>query len=151
MIQDLRSPALEGKGLVGALQDYSDNWTRQNKIELELRLQGERPLPLDIEQTVFRIVQEALANVARHSNADKVEIRLVYTSKELTCMIRDNGCGFDPTRASLGFGFLSMQERAKTLGSHFNLESTPGEGTIITLVVNLNNSLSHTEEHQSHE
>ena len=151
LIQDLRAPALEGKGLATALQDYSHNWSRQNETELEIRLQGERPLPLDIEQTVFRIVQEALANVARHSNADKVEIGLVYTSKELTCMIRDNGCGFDPTQTLLGFGIRSMQERAKTLGGQLNLESAPGEGTIITLALKLNNSLSHTEENRSHE
>jgi len=145
MIQDLRSPALEGKGLATAIQDYSHHWSRENKTELEIRLQGERPLPLDIEQTVFRIVQEALANVARHSNADKVEIELVYTSKNLTCMIRDNGCGFDPTQALPGFGIRSMQERAKTLGGQFNLESAPGEGTIITLAINLNNRLGHTD------
>jgi|SaaInlV_200m_DNA_2_1039689.scaffolds.fasta_scaffold00319_5 signal transduction histidine kinase len=151
LIQELRSPALEGKGLATALQDYGHDWSRQNETELEIRLQGERPLPLDIEQTIFRIVQEALANIARHSNANRVEIGLVYTSKELTCMIRDNGCGFDPTQALLGFGIRSMQERAKTLGSQLNLESIAGEGTIITLALKLNNSLSYTEENRSHE
>ena len=151
MIQDLRSPALEGKGLANALQDYSHNWSRQNKTELEIRLQGERPLPLDIEQTIFRIAQEALANIARHSNADKVEISLIYTSKKLTCVIRDNGCGFDPSQVLVGLGIRSMQERAKALGGQFNLETATGEGTIITLVVNLNNRLSHTEENRINE
>ena len=66
-------------------------------------------------------------------------------------MIRDNGCGFDPTQALLGFGIRSMQERAKTLGSQLNLESIAGEGTIITLALKLNNSLSYTEENRSHE
>ena len=150
MIQDLRSPALEGKGLVGALQDYSDNWTRQNKIELELRLQGERPLPLGIEQTVFRIVQEGLANVARHSKANKVEIELVYTSQELTCMIRDNGCGFDLAQASLGFGIRSMQERARALGGQLDLESTAGEGTTIRFALNFKRNLNHIEENQNY-
>ena len=148
MIQDLRSPALEGKGLATALQEYSHDWSRQNEIELDIRLQGERPLPLDIEQTVFRIAQEALANVARHSKADKVEISLVYTSKELTCMIRDNGHGFDPVQASPGFGIRSMQERARALGSQFHLESASGKGATITFVVNLNNGISHMEENQ---
>ena len=151
LIQELRAPALEGKGLATALQDYSQDWSRQNETELEIRLQGERPLPLEIEQTVFRIVQEALANVARHSNADKVEVELVYSSKELSCTIRDNGCGFDPAQALLGFGIRSMQERAKTLGSQLNLESAAGEGTIITLTLKLNNSLNQIEENQSHE
>jgi len=151
MIQELRSPALEGKGLATAIQDYGLNWSHRNETELEIRLQGERPLPLDIEQTVFRIVQEALANVARHSNADKVEIELVYTSKELSCTIRDNGSGFDPTQTSPGFGIHSMQERTRTLGSQLNLESAPGEGTIITIVINLNNHLSHIKENRINE
>ena len=151
MIQDLRSPALEGKGLAAALQDYSHNWSRQNKIELDLRLQGERSLPLNIEQTVFRTVQEALANVARHSNADKVEIGLVFTSKELICTIHDNGRGFDPAKVSLGFGIRSMQERAKTLGSQLKLESAAGKGTTITLSIKLKVSLGYTKENQSHE
>ncbi len=151
MIQELRSPALEGKGLAAALQDYSQNWSRQNEIELEIRVQGERPLPLEIEQTVFRIVQEALANVTRHSNADEVEIELVYTSNELTCMIRDNGSGFDPAQALPGFGIRSMQERARSLGSQLNLESAAGEGTTITFALKLNNNHSHTEENRDHE
>jgi NarL family two-component system sensor histidine kinase LiaS len=151
MIQELRSPALEGKGLATAIKDYSHNWSRQNETEVEIRIQGERSLPLDIEQTVFRIVQEALANVARHSNADKVEIELVYTSKELTCMIRDNGRGFDSTQVLPGFGIRSMRERVKTLGSQLNLESAVGEGTVITLALKLKNNLNHTEENRSHE
>jgi len=151
MIQELRSPALEGKGLATAIQDYGHNWSHRNETELEIRLQGERPLPLDIEQTVFRIVQEALANVARHSNANKVEIELVYTSKELSCIIRDNGSGFDLTQTSLGFGIHSMQERANALGGQLNLESAPGEGAIITLALKLNNSLSHTKENRINE
>jgi len=148
MIQDLRSPALEGKGLATALQDYGQKWSHQNNIELEILLQGERSLPLNIEQTVFRIAQEALANIARHSDANKVEIELAYTAEEFTCTIRDNGQGFDPTQVSSGFGIRSMKERAKSLGSQLNLESEPGNGTILTLVVDLNNTLSHVEENQ---
>jgi signal transduction histidine kinase len=151
MIQELRSPALEGKGLAAALKDYGHNWSRQNDIELEIRVQGERSLPLEIEQTLFRIVQEALANVARHSEADNVEIELVYTSKELTCMIRDNGGGFDPAQASQGFGIRSMQERARTLESQLNLESAVGEGTAISVAIRLNNGLNHSQENRSHE
>jgi len=151
LIQELRPPALEGKGLATALRDYSQDWSRQNKIELDLRLQGERPLPLNVEQTVFRIVQEALSNVARHSHADKVEIELVYTEKELTCTIRDNGRGFDPNQVSMGFGIRSMQERAKTLGSRLSLESAAGEGSCITFSLRLNNGLSLTKENRSDE
>jgi len=148
LIQELRPPALEGKGLAAALRDYSDDWSRQNEMEVKLRLQGERLLPLDVEQTVFRIIQEGLANVARHSKADKVEIDLNFTATELTCSILDNGRGFDPSEVLMGFGIRSMKERAKTLGSQFSLESAAGEGTCITLSLKLNGD-SQNEENQS--
>jgi signal transduction histidine kinase len=150
LIQELRPPALEGKGLAAALRDYSQDWSRQNEIELDLRLQGERPLPLNIEQAVFRIMQEALSNVARHSQAKKVEIGLVYTDNELTCTINDDGEGFDRDEVSMGFGIRSMQERIKTLGSKINLESNKGEGTLITFTLKFNN-ISQTEENPNHE
>jgi NarL family two-component system sensor histidine kinase LiaS len=148
LIQELRPPALESKGLATALRDYSEDWSRQNKMEVKLRIQGERLLPLDIEQTVFRIMQEGLANVARHSKADKVEIDLNFTATELTCSILDNGRGFDPSEVLMGFGIRSMKERAKTLGSQFSLESAVGEGTCITFSLKLNGD-SQNEENQS--
>ncbi|MFC2028964.1 histidine kinase [Chloroflexota bacterium] len=146
LIEELRSPALEGKGLAAALQDYNQDWSRQNDIELDFRLQGARPLPLDIEQAAFRIAQEALANIARHSNATKVGFALIYTAKELTCTIRDNGSGFNPTQVLLGFGIRSMQERAKALGCELVLESTVGVGTIVTFTLGLNNGLKRSKE-----
>ena len=144
MIQALRSPALEGKGLAAALQDYCYDWSRQNQTKLDIRIQGDRPLPLEIEQSVFRIIQEALANVARHSNADMVEIELVYTSKKLSILIRDNGRGFDPAKGLQGFGIRSMQERARMIGSQLKLESAIGKGTTITFAIELNNGLGHS-------
>jgi signal transduction histidine kinase len=137
LIQELRPPALEGKGLAAALRDYGEDWSRQNEIEMDLRLKGEKPLSLVIEQTIFRIVQEALANVTRHSKADKVEIGLVYTREDLTCSIYDNGRGFDSNEIQMGFGIRSMQERANSLGSQLNIESTVGEGTTIKFVIRL--------------
>lgn len=139
LIQELRPPALEGKGLASALHDYGEDWSRQNNIDLDLRLKGERTLPLEIEQAVFRIVQEALANVARHSKANKVEVSLVYTAGDLTCTIHDNGRGFDPTETPIGFGIRSMQERAKRLGSQLHLENKGEKGVTITFTMKLNN------------
>jgi NarL family two-component system sensor histidine kinase LiaS len=135
LIQELRPPELEGKGLAAAVRDYSEDWSRQNGIELDLRLKGERVLALEVEQAIFRIVQEALANVARHSNANKVEISLEYSDDALFCTIRDNGRGFDPNETPMGFGIRSMQERAKRLGSQLQLESKAGKGATIKLTV----------------
>lgn len=135
LIQELRPAALEGKGLAAAVRNYGEDWSRQNGIELDLRVKGEKNLPLKVEQAIFRIVQEGLANISRHSNANKAEIELLYTNKELTCTIRDNGKGFDPSEIGMGFGIRSMQERANSLGSQIHIESIEGKGTTITLAV----------------
>ena len=95
LIQQLRPAALEGKGLAAALGEYAEDWSRQNGIAAEVHVQRQRSLPLEIEQTVFRIVQEALANVARHSDASSVEINLIYTKDIISCSIHDDGDGFD--------------------------------------------------------
>ena len=129
--------ALQGKGLAPAVREYATDWSRQTGIELEVHVQGERSLPLDVEQAAFRIVQEALANVARHSQAVRAEIDLIYTGLDVTCTIRDDGTGFDPDKARDGFGLRSMQERANALGSTLKIESVAGEGTRLSFTVSL--------------
>jgi NarL family two-component system sensor histidine kinase LiaS len=146
LIQELRPAALEDKGLASAVREYAEDWSRQNGIELEVRVQGERSLPLDIEQTVFRIVQEALSNVARHSEASSVEIGLVYTKRDIACTISDDGLGFDPDKKRRGFGLRSMQERADALGGTLKVESVVGAGTCISFAVPLSESPESEED-----
>jgi NarL family two-component system sensor histidine kinase LiaS len=140
LIEELRPAALEGKGLASALREYAEDWSRQNGIELRVNPKHERPLPLDVEQMIFRIIQEALANVARHSQASSVEIGLVYTKLDISCMINDDGIGFDPEKKTGGYGIRSMQERAKALGSRVTIKSAPGKGTRISFTVALEKS-----------
>jgi len=147
LIQELRPAALGDKGLASAVREYGADWSRQNGIELEVRVQRERSLPLDIERTVFRIVQEALANVARHSQASSAEIGLVYTKLDITCTISDDGLGFDPDEKRGGFGLRSMQERAIALGSTLTIESVVGTGTRISFAVPLGESPESEENH----
>jgi NarL family two-component system sensor histidine kinase LiaS len=141
LIQQLRPTALEGKGLAAALNEYAEDWSRQNRIAAEVHVQRQRALPLEIEQTVFRIAQEALANVARHSNASRVEIDLIYTKDVVTCSIHDNGDGFDPETSDKGFGLRSMGERADALGGNLAIESNQGKGTSISITIPINGSL----------
>ena len=89
-------------------------------------------MPLEIEQALFRIVQEAFANVTRHSEADEAEIRLIYAEERIRLSISDNGCGFDTGEAGKGFGLSSMQQRANKLGGNMALESIPDSGTSLT-------------------
>jgi len=98
---------------------------------------GVQTLPLSVEEALFRVAQEALANVARHSKATLVQMILTTTDETVTLSIVDNGQGFDTTRQGyLGVGLLSMQERMKALGGDVQVESTPGKGTRVVAFCN---------------
>jgi two-component system, NarL family, sensor histidine kinase LiaS len=133
LIQEMRPAALEGKGLPAALRDYVDNWSRRAEIPAEVHVRGEREVPLEVEQAFFRVAQEALANVARHSGAANAEVDLIYAPDSLTLRVADDGLGFDPAKdPGEGFGLQSMHERLESLGGHVEVESAPGKGTTVT-------------------
>ncbi len=133
LIRELRPVALEGKGLVAALRELTTQWTQQTDIVANLRAEGKQTLPLTLEEGLFRVAQEALANVARHSKATLVQIILTTTGDTVTLSVADNGQGFDTARSEHpGVGLLSMQERMRALGGDVEVESTPGKGTRIT-------------------
>lgn len=132
LIFELRPPALDSQGLAPALDVYAAEWSRQNNIGYELRLKGERSLPLEIEQALFRIVQEALANVARHSQAGHVEIALLFHVAHLILTVSDDGRGFDPESQPAGFGLRSMKQRTDALRGQFTIDAAPGRGATLT-------------------
>jgi two-component system, NarL family, sensor histidine kinase LiaS len=135
LIQEMRPAALEGKGLAAALREYVARWSEGAEIPADFRVQGEREAPLEVEQALFRVAQEALANVARHSGAGHAEVDLIYTAGTITLSIEDDGRGFDPTRtAGGGFGLQSMRERLVRLGGYVNVESAPDKGTRVDCV-----------------
>jgi len=135
LIRELRPVALEGKGLVAALRELATGWAQQTNIVANLRVEGAegtQTLLLSVEEALFRVAQEALANVARHSKATLVQMLLTTTDATVTLSVVDNGHGFDTThQGRLGVGLLSMQERMKALGGDVEVESTPGKGTRI--------------------
>jgi signal transduction histidine kinase len=149
LIRQLRPAALEGKGLVSALQEYLADWSRQTGIACELRLQGERPLPLTIEQALYRVTQEALSNASRHSQASAVEIHLGWKPAAVTLSIADNGCGFSPAngRPPSGIGLQSMRERVEILGGRLEIVSQPG--IQITATIPLPNQPGEALENQA--
>jgi len=135
LIQEMRPAALEGKGLTAALREYLARWSEGAEIPADFRVQGEREVPLEVEQALFRVAQEALANVARHSGAGHAEVDLVYTAGTITLRVADDGRGFDPTRnPGGGFGLQSMHERLVRLGGYVNVESAPDKGTWVECV-----------------
>lgn len=134
LIHELRPAALDGRGLPAALREHAAEWSQQTGIPLETSLQGERPLPLLLEQTIFRVVQEALTNVARHSQATGAELHLTWSNGDVTLTVTDNGRGFNPvTVGKKSIGLRSMQERVETLGGQFDIRSRPDQGTKLTI------------------
>jgi len=146
LIKELRPAALRDKGLASSVREFAEDWSRQNVIELRVNTQHERGLPLDIEQMIFRIIQEALSNVARHSQAKSAGVLLAYDKHSISCTISDDGVGFDLKDTSGGFGIRSMQERAKALGSAITLDTAPDKGTQISFTVTLENPDKNEEE-----
>lgn len=132
LIRELRPAALEGQGLTAALSNYVTDWSRQSGIPAEIRASGERPLPLPLEQALFRVAQEALTNVARHSRAGTVEVQLVWEDDTPLLTITDNGQGFSPAGPpGKGLGLQSMRERVEFFGGTLTVQSHPGQGTRI--------------------
>ena len=134
LIQELRPAALRNKGLAMALREYVGDWSRQNNIAAEVRVRGEQSMPLLLEQTMFRVTQEALANIARHSGATQVEVYLAWEGDQVTLSFSDNGRGFDPAALhAKGLGLRSMRERVEAIGGQLSVTSQPEVGTQVTV------------------
>jgi NarL family two-component system sensor histidine kinase LiaS len=130
LIHELRPVALEDKGLATALREYVEDWSRQTGIEASTDVNGQRTLPLEVEQALFRVAQEALANVAKHSHAGRVQVSLSHPGDDVVLQVSDDGHGFAPSSAiGRGMGLHSMRERVAALGGELEVDSKPGEGT----------------------
>ncbi|MBO0778175.1 MAG: HAMP domain-containing protein [Ktedonobacteraceae bacterium] len=132
LIFQLRPIELEEKPFSKALEEYCQRWSQQQNIPLDMSIE-EVLLPLKAEEALFRLVQEALTNIARHSGATMARLELGYTLDQIVLFISDNGQGFEPQNINRqGIGLLSMRERMEALGGSIKVESIPGEGTCIT-------------------
>ena len=133
IIDELRPAALQGKGLAHALKEYADRWQEHTGIRVETAVVGERPLPLEVEQALYRVLQEALSNIARHAEADQVRLSLSMTPERVTLVVADNGRGFDVNAISPNsYGLTGMQGRLNEVGGTLKVESTPSAGTTLT-------------------
>ncbi len=133
LIQEMYPIALKEKGLAAVLRDYAYEWESQNDLPAALTIINERPLPLQIEQAFYRIAQESLANVVRHSRASRVEIRLIYTPEAVELSVADDGCGFNLEQKPAGVGLRSMRDRAALIHGSLEIQSAPGRGAQIIL------------------
>ena len=129
LIRELRPPGLKRKTLEMALQEYVTQWSRQNGIVADVKLNGASSIPVTSEDMLFRVAQEALANVARHSQARHVTMELAHQGDEIALIIEDDGAGFDMGRVEKGVGLDSMRERLEETGGHLEISSEKGRGT----------------------
>ncbi|MGE5250732.1 MAG: two-component regulator propeller domain-containing protein [Bacteroidota bacterium] len=133
LIQEIYPIALQEKGLATTLREYVFEWENRNEISVNLLIRNERPLELDTEQAIYRIIQEALANVARHSHATGVGIWLVYKGDSIEVMVSDNGVGFVVDQRMRGMGLRSIRERVDSIHGSMQILSAPGQGTRIQI------------------
>lgn len=137
LIFELRPPVLEQEGLVAALQARLESVEGRAGIGTELKIDGECPLPKETEEGLYRIAQEALNNVLKHSEAHNVRLYLQRKDGNALLEVSDDGVGFDPLedREHGGLGLGSMQERAALLGARLTITSNPGGGTTVRVEV----------------
>lgn len=142
LIADLRPSQLDDLGLVAALRWYVQEYERRHLLPVELIVQGENiRLPTEYETVIFRIIQEALTNVAKHAQATQVTLTIAIHQEHIESTITDNGCGFDlaalPTEQGqrVGWGLLGMRERALLLGGHCEIQSAARLGTTIQIKI----------------
>lgn len=136
---ELRPSALDDLGLQTALINYLDEWSERYKIKIDFHSNGlnKQRLPLEIETTLYRVIQEALTNIQKHSQARRVSIILENRKGRVMAVLEDNGVGFDveaalnAPAAERRLGLRGMRERVEAVGGTFEIESTPDVGTTI--------------------
>jgi signal transduction histidine kinase len=134
---NLRPASLDHLGLITALQQFIQEFSRQNNIKIDFECVGtqgrDKRLPIEIETALFRIVQESLTNVVLHAQATRVDVLLSLKHDCVGAMVEDNGIGFVPTLAMMEeqLGLFGMRERLEMLGGTLMIESSPGKGTTV--------------------
>ncbi len=138
IITELRPAALDELGLQTALEALLDRHREHSGFEVDAALalrnpdNGDARLDEELETAVYRLVQEALTNVAKHARAERVRVAVEEAGGELRIEVHDDGAGFDPARASDGFGLAGMRERVSLAGGTLSIESSDAQGTLLT-------------------
>ncbi len=138
---NLRPASLDHLGLVIALQQFVAEFSRQYSIQVEFEAVGlhNKRLPIEVETTLFRVVQESLTNVVLHAQATRVDVLLSMQNRRVVAVVEDNGIGFIPISYGMEnhLGLFGMRERAEMLGGEFVIESSLGKSTTVRIEVPL--------------
>ncbi|HEX2025129.1 MAG TPA: sensor histidine kinase, partial [Actinomycetota bacterium] len=139
LMASLRPPALDQDGLEGALRDQVAAFRNRAGVDTEVRTDlSARPSP-EVETVLYRVVQEALQNVAKHARASRVSVEVVQRNGSVELAVKDDGVGFDPTGDLAGaaehFGLSAMREQVAMAGGQWEVASAPGRGTSVRAVL----------------
>jgi signal transduction histidine kinase len=131
---ELRPTVLDDLGWVPAIRFLAGAVAKRANLRVEIKTKVLKRLPSAVEIALYRIVQEALTNVIKHANATRVAIQVSRDGGNLSCLIQDNGKGFDvgavrSNRRNAGLGLVGMQERANAIGGSISIDSSTGRGT----------------------
>jgi signal transduction histidine kinase len=140
VMSDLRPPVLDDFGLPAALRDYAAGFQERSGVECIVLARPGMRLDPPLETVLYRVAQEALANVAKHASARQAMVSLSVQDGVARLAVRDDGEGFDVSRAARNldrehFGLSSMRQRVEMAGGSFQVRSRPGQGTTITAVL----------------
>jgi PAS domain S-box-containing protein len=139
LVWELRPTAIEDLGLLVALSNYVENWSKHFDVDAELHISGEDndKLSAEAETVIYRVVQEALTNIAKHAKASNVSVLLEWRSDQVSLIIEDNGVGFDVEESfgqqPKGVGLIGMRERVMLVGGTAEIESNAGSGTTVAV------------------
>jgi signal transduction histidine kinase len=142
---ELRPTILDDLGWIPAVNFLADAVSKRVGVSINVQSEVSGRLPIAVETTLYRIVQEALNNTIKHANAKNVWIRAWRETRVLNCSIRDNGSGFDSRQleessGQKGLGLIAMRERLSALGGTLRIVSCPGEGTELAIRLPLEDS-----------
>lgn len=145
LAQDLRPPILEALGLKQAMQTYCSKFTERTQLPVVFEIDPDLPALPDIYNvTLYRVLQEALTNVAKHAQASRVWVELSVDDNSINLVIQDNGLGLHSKGNSTGgIGLTGMQERLSLVGGELLLRSALEGGTILTAALPLKKEISH--------
>jgi two-component system sensor histidine kinase UhpB len=128
--RELRPEALDDLGLPSALAALTERFSRQARLQIELHVEPDLPeLGRDAELVIYRVAQEALTNVARHSGARAAAVRVAEANGRVVLDVHDDGRGFSTDGTARGFGLVGMRERAALAGGTLRVDAAPGNGT----------------------
>ena len=139
LVFELHPSILEKEGLVAALRARLAAVENRSGLKTELQVKGQKALPISMEEEIYRIAQEGLNNVVKHARARHIGIILEYRQESLFLKLMDDGTGFDVPAARLsgGMGLPGIQERVRRIGGTLTIESSPGNGTKLTVMAPL--------------